>query len=148
MAAIRLDKLCRSVLPAGFEKISRLGPDIQKFLQQNLPEPINRKITLLSIDDEQIVIAASSPVLTSYLRLHGAEIQQQLRETFNLQQQLKFRSVPDSLLNVNVGSKNQIPKPVDVSPESIAAIERNAKWIEDEGLRAAMLSLAQSLKSD
>ena len=148
MASIRLDKLCRSVLPAGFEKISRLGPGIQQFLQQNLPEPINRNVTLLSIDDEQIVIAASSPALTNYLRLHGPEIQQQLRETFNLQQQLKFRSVPDALLNVNVGSKNQIPKPVKVSPESIDAIERNAKWIEDEDLRSAMLSLAQSLKSD
>ena len=148
MASTRLDKLCRSVLPAGFEKISRLGPGIQQFLQQNLPEPINQQVTLLSIDDEQIVIAASSPVLTNYLRLHGPEIQQQLRETFNLEQQIKFRSIPDSLLKVNLGSQPATPKPVEVSSQSINAIERNAKWIEDEDLRAAMLSLAQSLKSD
>lgn len=146
MASTRLDKLCRSVLPPGFKKISQLGPGIQSFLEQNLPEPINQNITLLSITDEHIVIAANSPVMANYLRLHAAEIQQQLRETFSLDQEIKFRSLPESLLNV--GSQYEIPKPDPVSDQSIDAIERSASWIEDEGLKSALLSLAQSLKKD
>jgi hypothetical protein len=34
-----------------------------------------------------------------------------------------------------------------VSAESVAAIKRNAQWIENEDLKAAMLSLAESLKT-
>lgn len=146
MTSTRLDKLCRSVLPPGFKKISRLGPGIQSFLEQNLPEPINQNVTLLNITEEHIVIAANSPVMANYLRLHAAEIRQQLRETFNLDQEIKFRSLPESLLKV--GSQYKIPQPEPVSSESIDAIERNANWIEDEDLKSALLSLAQSLKKD
>ena len=146
MTSTRLDKLCHSVLPPGFEKISRLGPGIQRFLEQNLPEPINQNVTLLSITDEHIVIAANSPVMANYLRLHAAEIQQQLRETFSLNQEIKFRSLPETLLSV--GSTYEIPKPDPVSEQSIDAIERSANWIENEVLKSALLSLAQSLKKD
>ncbi len=144
MASTRLDQLCRSVLPPGFKKISQLGPRIQSFLEQNLPQPINQNVTLLSITEEHIVIAANSPVMANYLRLHAAEIQQQLRETFNLDQEVKFRSLPESLLHV--GSQYKIPQPDPVSAKSIDAIERSANWIEDEDLKSALLSLAQSLK--
>ncbi len=59
---------------------------------------------------------------------------------------MKFRTIPDSLLKLD---KNEyLRQPRDVSAESIDAIRRNAQWIEDEGLRAAMLSLAESLKDD
>ena len=146
MASTRLDKLCRSVLPPGFKKFSQLGPGIQNFLEQNLPEPLNQNVTLLSITDEHIVIAANSPVMANYLRLHAAEIQQQLRETFNLTQEVKFRSLPESLLKV--GSEYKMPVPDPVSPQSIDAIERNANSIEHEDLKSAFLSLAQSLKKN
>jgi hypothetical protein len=35
-----------------------------------------------------------------------------------------------------------------VSEESVDALERNAQWIEDEDLKAAMLSLVESLKTN
>ncbi len=59
---------------------------------------------------------------------------------------MKFRTIPDSLLKLD---KNKyLRQPREVSAESIDAIRRNAQWIEDEELRAAMLSLAESLKTD
>ncbi|MBT8437802.1 MAG: hypothetical protein KJP11_10545 [Gammaproteobacteria bacterium] len=134
------------MLPPEFEQLTRLGPGVQRFLEQNLPASVNQSVTLLTINQDEVVVAANSPMVANYLRLHGREIEQQLRETFNLEQSLKFRTIPDSLLKA--GSKEYRPEPAQVSAESIEAIRRNAEWIENEELKAAMLSLVDSLKSD
>lgn len=134
------------MLPPGFEQVTRLGPDIQRFLEQNLPAAVNQSVTLLTINQDEIVVAANSPMVANYLRLHSREIEQQLREIFKLEQALKFRTIPDSLLKLD--NNEYRPHPEQVSAESIEAIRRNAEWIEDEELKAAMLSLAESLKSD
>ena len=134
------------MLPPGFEQVTRLGPDIQRFLEQNLPATVNQSVTLLTINQDEIVVAANSPMVANYLRLHSGEIEQQLHETFKLEQALKFRTIPDSLLKLD--NNEYRPHPEQVSAESIEAIRRNAEWIEDEQLKAAMLSLAESLKTD
>ena len=145
MATNRIAKLCQSVLPAEFEQVKRQAPGLQHFLEETLPEPVNRQVTVLTINAQEIVIAASSPMVANYLRLHSKELQQQLRETFDFEQTLKFRSIPESLLTL---PQQQSPaKPREVSAESVDSLERNAQWIEDENLRAAMLSLVDSLKT-
>ena len=144
MSSSDIGRLCQSVLPPEFERVKRQLPEIQRFLEQNLPEPVNRSVTLLTLNQDEIVIAASSPLVANYLRLHGKEIRQQLRETFKLEQTLRFRTIPDSMLKLEQPDKLRDPK--KVSAESIDALERNAKWIEDDDLKAAMLSLAESLK--
>ena len=146
MGSKQISRLCRSVLPPGFEQVTRLGPDIQRFLEQNLPATVNQSVTLLTINQDEIVVAANSPMVANYLRLHSGEIEQQLHETFKLEQALKFRTIPDSLLKLD--NNEYRPHPEQVSAESIEAIRRNAEWIEDEQLKAAMLSLAESLKTD
>ena len=105
---------------------------------------VKQSVTVLTINQDEIVIAANSPMVANYLRLHSREIQQQIRETFHFEQTLKFRTVPDSLLKLE--RQHSLPQPRQVSAESVEAIERNAQWIEDEDLRAAMLSLAKSLE--
>lgn len=146
MGSKKISRLCQSVLPPGFDEVTRLGPAIQSFLERNLPEPVNQSVTLLTVNQHEIVIAANSPIVANYLRLHGTEIAQQLRETFHLEQALRFRSVPDSLLKIDKSRTKR--EPLTVSDESISAIRRNAKWIEDDELKAALLSLADSLKAD
>lgn len=139
-------KICRSVLPADFEQVRRKLPAIQQFLEDNLPPPVNRSVTLLTISQEEVVIAANSPLVANYLRLHSREIQQQLHETFGLQQSLRFRTIPDAMLQL--AHSGPLPEPEPVSENSIEALRRNAQWIEDENLRAAMLSLADSLERE
>lgn len=144
MATRKISGLCRSVLPPEFEEINRLVPGVQKFLEQNLPEEVSQCVTLLTINQNEIVIAANTPMVANYLRLHSREIQQQLRETFKLEQALKFRSIPDAMLKLE---KNEYHgKTGQVGPEAIAAIKLNAQWIEDADLQAALLSLAESLE--
>lgn len=146
MASTKISRLCRSVLPPEFEEINRQLPAVQQFLEQNLPEEVSQCVTLLTINQDEIVIAANTPMVANYLRLHSREIQQQLRETFNLEQVLKFRSIPDAMLKLE---KNEyLRQPGQVSPEAIAAIKLNAQWIEDADLQAALLSLAESLEDD
>jgi len=144
MARQNIAGLCRGVLPPEFERLARQIPRIQTFLEQNLPESVQGCVTLLTLNDEEIVIAANTPMVANFLRLHSIEIKQQLRETFNLEQELKFRTIPDALLKAR--AQEQLPEPEAVSGEAVDAIERNAQWIEDEELRAAMLSLAKSLR--
>lgn len=141
-----LDELCRAVLPAGYDRVRRYASGIQRFLEENLPPPVNACVTLLKIDDDEIVIAANSPPVASYLRMHANEIRQQLRETFGLEQAVRFRTVPDALLRVEPPGGRRQPR--RVSPQSADAIERNASHIDDEGLREALLALARSLRSD
>ena len=146
MGSKQISRFCQSVLPSEFEQVTRLGPGIQSFLEQNLPASVNQSVTLLTINRDEIVVAANSPMVANYQRLHSKEIEQQLRETFKLEQALKFRTVPDSLLKLD--NNEYLRQPGQVSAESIEAITRSAEWIEDEELKAAMLSLAESLKSD
>ena len=146
MASRDMSRLCQAVLPSAFEQARRQLPQIQKFLEENLPEAVRQSVTVLSVTAEHIVIAANTPMMTNYLRLHTAEIQQQLRETFRFEQQLKFRTIPDALFQQR---KQLSPLPPRaVSSESVAAIRLNAQWIEDPDLRAAMLALADSLDDD
>jgi hypothetical protein len=146
MATRKISGLCRSVLPAEFEEINRQVPVVQRFLEQNLPEEVSQCVTLLTINQNEIVIAANTPMVANYLRLHSHEIQQQLRETFKLEQVLKFRSIPDAMLKLQKNEYHQEHR--QVGPEAIAAIRRNAQWIEDADLQAALLSLAKGLEAD
>ena len=146
MSLDRIGKLCQSILPEDFERIRRKLPQVQQFLEDNLPEPVNRSVTLLTINPDEIVVAASTPLVANYLRLHQREIRQQLRETFGFEQALRFRSIPESMLHLDRPGSSREPGPV--SSESIEALERNLQWIEDDDLKAALQGLADSLKRE
>jgi hypothetical protein len=49
---------------------------------------------------------------------------------------------------LKIDSPKALHRPGQVGAESLEALRRSAQWIEDEDLRAAMLSLAESLKPD
>ena len=55
MARRDISRLCQAVLPEGFEQAKRQLPQIQGFLEENLPEAVRQSVTLLSVSDEQIV---------------------------------------------------------------------------------------------
>lgn len=147
MASRKIDRLCRSVLPPGYDRVTNLSPAVQRFLEDNLPSPMNRAVALLTANDEEIVIAAYNPMVANYLRLHSVEIAQQLRETLGLEARLRFRTMPESMLRTAQRQPKSEPRPV--SERAVDAVRRGAEWVEDEQLRAALLSLARSMnKSD
>ena len=63
-----------------------------------------------------------------------------------MQQGVKFRALPDSLMQIADALPTRQPR--QASRDSVAAIRRSAEWIEDENLKAALLRLADSLRSN
>ena len=100
---------------------------------------------LLTLGRDEIVIAAYTPLIANYLRLHGAEIRQQLRETFDIDLEIRFRTLPESMLHTATRPPTEPPR--GVGDGTLDAIERSAASIENENLREALLSLARSMKS-
>jgi hypothetical protein len=144
MTTKSLAQWSKSVLPDNFKQVSQQTLVIQQFLMEHLPEPVNQQVSVINFSSEEIVVSASSPQVANYLRLYVAEVQQQIRETFQLSQKLTIRTTPDSLLKIE-----RLPdsgKPAKVSSETVAAISRSAGWIEDEKLKQSLESLADALK--
>jgi hypothetical protein len=143
MANKKANQWCQAALPRNFVRVSKDTAAIQQFLRKQLPEPMNQQVSVVNITDESIVIAVADPQISNYLRLYMAEIQQQIQETFNLKQVLKIKTIPFSVLK----SDHLLPaskKPLKVKPETVQALKRGADWIEDEGLKQALKSLASS----
>lgn len=144
--AERIGKLCRNLLPADFEQHRRQMPAIQQFLDSELPDPLAGAVTLLTASDREIVIAAASPPLANYLRLYTREIEAQLNEAFGMQRRLKVRTLPASATRLAPTAAPLKPRPVGAP--AVDAVERNARWIEDESLRESLLSLARAMRND
>jgi hypothetical protein len=142
----KIDRICRSVLPPDYDRVTRLAPAVQRFLEENLPPPTNRAVSLLKADDDEIVIAAFNPMVANYLRLHGTEIAQQLHETLGLEARLRFRTLPESMLRT--AEREPRPGSRPVSDGAADAVRRGAESVEDEQLREALLSLARSMKAE
>ncbi|MFT4607980.1 MAG: hypothetical protein ACI9V8_000413 [Urechidicola sp.] len=140
-----VNKWCQAALPDNFDRVSKETAAIQQFLRKQLPEPMNQQVTVVNLTTDTIVIAVSDPQISNYLRLYIAEIQQQIQETFGLKQVLKIKTIPSSVLKSDhVLASPKIP--LKVKPETVQKLQRGADWIEDEGLKQALKSLADSLK--
>lgn len=145
MANKSVNKWCQAALPDNFDRVSKDTVAIQQFLREQLPEPMNQQVSVVNLTTEVIVIAVADPQISNYLRLYIAEIQQQIQETFGLKQVLKIKTIPSSVLK----SEHVLPVakiPLKVKPETVQTLQRGADWIEDEGLKQALKSLAGSLK--
>lgn len=145
MANKKVNKWCQAALPDNFDRVRKDTAAIQQFLRKQLPDPMSQQVSVVNLTTDTIVIAVSDPQISNYLRLYIAEIQQQIQETFSLKQVLKIKTIPSSVLK----SDHVLPAakiPLKVKPETVQKLQRGADWIEDEGLKQALKSLADSLK--
>jgi hypothetical protein len=145
MANKKVNKWCLAALPENFDRVRKETAAIQQFLRKQLPDPMSQQVSVVNLTTDTLVIAVSDPQISNYLRLYIAEIQQQIQETFSLKQVLKIKTLPSSVLK----SEHVLPAPKipsKVKPETVQKLQRGADWIEDEGLKQALKSLAGSLK--
>ena len=144
MSNKRLSSWCQSILPVNYKGIKNQTARLQHFLREQLSEPIAKRVHVINITDQEIVVAVDNAQVANYLRLHNRELQQQISETFNLRQTLKFKTMPETVLQLRERPKAK--KPGRVSDEAADVITKNAQWIEDENLKHALESLAKTLK--
>jgi hypothetical protein len=145
MANKKVNKWCQAALPDNFDRVRKETAAIQQFLRKQLPDPMSQQVSVVNLTTDTLVIAVSDPQISNYLRLYVAEIQQQIQETFSLKQVLKIKTIPNSVLK----AEHLLPAPkipLKVKPETVQKLQRGADWIEDEGLKQALKSLAASLK--
>jgi len=146
MSRKSLDQWCKSVLPENFAQVSAQTKAIQKFLREQLPDPINQQVSVINCSDQEITLAVADPQVANYLRLYLPEVQQQIHESLGMSQKLRIRTMPDSMLKA--GTRPQSNKPAKVSKATADAISKTAGWIEDENLKASLQSLAGAVKKD
>jgi len=144
MSNKRLSTLCQSILPANYKGVKKQTAQLQRFLREQLSEPIAKRIHVINITAQEIVVAVDTAQIANYLRLHNRELQQQISETFHLHQTLKFKTMPETVLQLHERPKAKIPG--QVSDETAEVIINNAQWIEDDNLKHALESLAETLK--
>jgi hypothetical protein len=145
MANKKVNKWCQAALPDNFDRVRKETAAIQQFLRKQLPDAMSQQVSVVNLTTDTLVIAVSDPQISNYLRLYIAEIQQQIQETFSLKQVLKIKTLPSSVLKAeHVLPAPKIPS--KVKPETVQKLQRGADWIEDEGLKQALKSLADSLK--
>ena len=145
MANKKVNKWCQAALPDNFDRVRKETAAIQQFLRKQLPDLMSQQVSVVNLTTDTLVIAVSDPQISNYLRLYVAEIQQQIQETFSLKQVLKIKTIPSSVLK----AEHVLPAPkipLKVKPETVQKLQRGADWIEDEGLKQALKSLADSLK--
>ena len=145
MSNKRLSSWLQSILPANYKHIKSETAQLQNFLCEQLSEPVAKRIQVINVTGEEIVVAVADPQITNYLRLHNRELQQQIHETFALKQTLKFKTMPETVLQLS--ERPKAAKPGKVSNETAEVITSNTQWIEDENLKNALDSLARTLKN-
>ena len=69
MANKKANQWCQVALPDNFMRVSKGTAEIQQFLRQQLPEPMNQQVTVVNLTTELIVIAVADPQISNYLRL-------------------------------------------------------------------------------
>ncbi len=145
MSNKHLSSWCQSILPANYQQIKNQTEKFQRFLRDQLPEPIAGRIHVMNVTQTEIVVAVDDSQVTNYLRLHHREMQQQLLETFQCNHKLHFKTLPGEVLAHS--GRGDFRKPSRVSTENIDGIKRGAQWIEDDPLKQALQSLSESLNS-
>jgi len=96
-----LSSWLQSILPANYKNIKSETGRLQNFLREQLPEPIAKRIHVINVTGQEIVVAVADPQIANYLRLHNRELQQQIHETFHLKQTLKFKTMPETVLQLS-----------------------------------------------
>ena len=144
MTTKSLKNWCHSVLPANFRQVTSKTSELQQFLREHLPEPVNQQVSVINSSQDEVVVAVSDPQVANFLRLYSAEIQQQMRETFHSRQVLKIRTLPGSMLEV--GNRPGAKKPLRQTAETVRQFQHSANSVEDEHLRQILKSLAESMK--
>ncbi len=145
MTSGNIKTFCHSVLPENFNQVSRQVRRCQQALQATLPGSIGSMVQALTVEAGKVSIAANSPVVANYLRLHLPVIEQALTDIIGPKPVIEIKTRPASLASVPGAPRPAQPKPVN--PEAIARLASSSSAIEDEALREAMQALAKTLAS-
>ena len=110
-------------------------------LQPLLPEAFRGEVQVASLKSGSVVLDVPNASMLTVLKYQGPELLSQLRQIPGLAglASVKFRITP---VHVERAVQAQIPDIKRISSETAQLLRDTAEKLEDEGLKAALLSLA------
>lgn len=143
---VPLSSLFGKVLPENFRQKSATIHQYQQFFNSLESDAVFQMVEVINVTDEHLSLAVPSPSLVNYLRLHSQQLRQQIEEQFGLDLELIFKVLPES-----ISPKREIKKMPSARHFSASVsdqIKKSSSGLDDEELRNAMISLADTIKND
>jgi hypothetical protein len=118
---------------------------VNQALQPLLPVAFQGTVQVASLKSGSVVLDVPNASMLTILRYQGPELLSQLRQVKGLSglASLKFRIAPPQATPV---VEPEIIETKHISPETAALLRATADKLEDEGLKAALLSLASRVE--
>jgi len=137
-----LGSLFSKVLPQNYVHKRAEIDQLQQFFSAQQSDAVFGMVQVNNITDQYLHVSLPNATLSAYLRLHSAQIKDMLREHFNLDVELKISTRPSTSAPAT-GHKKKFP--VNISQASCQQMQKGAESVEDDGLKAALKSLSNTL---
>lgn len=139
-------KLFRKLLPEDFQRKSATIQQYQQFFKSQTGDAVYQMVEVINVTEVTITLAVPSPALVNYLRLHSVEIRQQIAEQFGCDIDIKVIAQPQSLSAED--QKKSLKPARHFSRDVCERLKKSAASVEDDALRAALISLSTTIKND
>ena len=141
-----VSSLFRKLLPHNFQQKNATIQQYQQFFHSQTGDAVYQMVEVMNVTDSVLTLSVPSPALVNYLRLHSVEIRQQITEQFGIFLDLKIIAQPGSL---ETGSQKRALKPPRHFSEDVCIkLRKSASSVDDEALRAALISLSKAIKDE
>ncbi len=139
-----MGSLFGKLLPKDFKQKSATINQYQHFFQSQTSDAVYQMVDVLNVTQDCLTVSVPSPALLNYLRLHSQQIRDLISEQFGHYPQLKIKVIPET--PDPDGSGKDLKPARHFSPAVCDQIIKSAGGLQDEELREAMISLANTIK--
>lgn len=143
---MRVTKLFKGLLPEGFQQKRSLIQQYQHFFKSQQSDAVFQMVQVVNVTDRYLHVSVPNPALATYLRLHSEQIQQKMRHNFGSILELKVSARPEDMRNYE--HKQKLPPARHFSKKVCDRINNSVESIDDEALKAALISLSKTIRKD
>lgn len=117
---------------------------VNQALQPLLPEAVRGQVQVATLKSGSVLLDVPNASMLTVLRYQAPELLSKLRQIKGLAglASVKFRIAPPHVERTTQEQPTEFKR---ISPQTAALLQATAEKLEDEGLKAALLSLAQKV---
>ncbi len=140
---VPVSSLFKGLLPEGFAQKRAEIEQFQHFFEVQESDAVFQMVKVTNITDQYLNVTLPNAALSSYLRLHGEQIRQQILENFGVDLILKISTRPEVSQQNKQYAKHKLT--ADFSQSSCDQMTNAADYVDDEELKKALKSLSKTL---